>query len=364
MKNLDKVAPFTSSITQGNWGTMTTLVAEVGVSTKDSIAFGEKTLLTNYVYQKSGVYHLIYTVVGIDGGIDNYLEDDGILPTLFLSPDQENYVSVIPYHPDKELEISIPIFDREDVEMPKGNRPCTGKFIGTTQAYSIFHDVDIFDNNKPDKILAIEFINGKLRKKHNAKIPLPASNIIAICDKAIHLLANDGSLLLHREIDEKGNVTRSREIDAKDIDVLQILSSSFDKDSYLLAQDKDKIIIEKINAAGASEIIELVDFADPLYSTWLPVEIADDTFVMRFTSEFGNGWLTTKNDELLEIFYSKDEQGYRNLLTNELLSIPRDNLIISSINKTSDRAYAVVLYPMADDNAGNAELIVLNRRLQ
>lgn len=363
MKNLDKVAPYTSSITQGDWGTMTTLLAEAGVSTKDSIAFDEKTLLANYVYDKNGTYKLIYTVVGIGGSIDNYVEDDGILPTLFLSPDQENYVSVIPYHPDKELEISIPIFHREDVEMPKGNRPCTGDFIGTTDSYSILHDVP-FEDNKPDKILAIEFINGKLKKKHNVKIPLPANNRIAICDKTIHLLTNDGSILLHREIDEKGNVLRSREIDAKDIDVLQILSSSFDHDSYLLAQDNDKIIIEKINAAGASAIIELVAFADPLFNTWLPVKIADDTFVTRFNSEFGNGWLTTKNDELLEIFYSKGEQGYRNLLTNELLSIQRDNLIISSINKTTEHAYAVVLYPLAGDGAENTEIIVLNRRLQ
>lgn len=363
MKNLDKVTPYTSSVIQGDMGTMTTLVAETAISAKDSISFGEKTLLTNYVYAKNGTYKLIYTTVEIDGNIDNYVEDDGILPTLFLSPDQENYVSVIPYHPDKELEISIPIFHREDVEIPKGHRPFTGNFIGTTEAYSIFHDVDFYAN-KPDKILAIEFINGKLRKKNNIKIPLPANNRIAISNKAIHLLANHGSLLLHREIDEKGNVTRQREIDANDIDVLQILSSSFDKDSYLLAQEKNKIIIEKIDAAGASAIIELVDFPDPLFNTWQPVKIADDTFVTRFNSEFGNGWLTTKNDQLLELFYSKGEQGYRNLLTNELLPIHRDKLIISSINKTRDRGYAVVLYPMADDTAGNAELIVLNRRLQ
>jgi hypothetical protein len=363
MKNLDKVAPYASSITQGDWGTMTTLVAEVGVSTKDSIAFGEKTLLANYVYDKNGTYKLVYTTVGMDGSIDNYVEDDGILPTLFLSPDQENYVSVIPYHPDKELEISIPIFHREDVEMPKGNRPCTGDFVGTTDSYSILHDVP-FDDNKPDKLLAIEFIDGKLKKKHNVKIPLPANNRIAICNKAIHLLANEDSLLLHREMDEKGNVMRHREIDSDGIHVLQILSASFDGNSYLLAQEKDKLVIQKIDGNGASAIIELVDFADPLFNTWLPINIADDTFVTRFNSEFGNGWLTTKNDQLLEIFYSKGEQGYRNLLTNELLSIPRDNLIISSINKTTEHGYAVVLYPLADDGAENTEIIVLNRRLQ
>jgi hypothetical protein len=363
MKNLDKVTPYTSSVTQGDWGTMTTMLAETAVSAKDSMPFAEKTLLANYVYDRNGTYKLIYTTVGMDGSIENHVEDDGILPTLFLSPDQESYVSLIPYHPDKELEISIPVFHREDVELPKGNRPFTGNFIGTTDSHSIFHDVD-FDDKKPDKILAIEFINGKLKKKHNAKIPLPANNRMAICNKAIHLLANDGSILLHREIDEKGNVVRCRKIDANDIHVLQILSASFDKVSYLLAQDKDKIIIEKIAASGAIDIVELVDFADPLFNTWQPVKIADDTFVTRFNSEFGNGWLTTKNDELLEIFYSKGEQGYRNLLTNEVLSIQRANLIISSINKTADHAYAVVLYPMADDAAHNAELIVLNRRLQ
>ncbi|MDO8070975.1 hypothetical protein O3299_05525 [Janthinobacterium sp. SUN176] len=363
MKNLDKVTPYASSVIQGDLCTMTTLVAETQVSAKDSIAFAEKTLLANYVYGKNGTYKLIYTVVGIDGNIDNYIEDDGILPTLFLSPDQENYVSVIPYHPDKELEISIPIFDREDVEIPKGSRPFTGTFIGTTETCSIFHDVDFYAN-KPDKILAIEFINGKLKKKNNIKIPLPANNRISIANKAIHLLANEDSLLLHRELDEKGNVIRHREIDSDGVYGLQILSASFDGNSYLLAQEKDKLVIQKIDENGASAVIELVDFADPLFNTWQPVNIADDTFITRFNSEFGNGWLTTKNDQLLEIFYSKDEQGYRNLLTNELLSIPRDNLIISSINKTSDRAYAVVLYPMADDNAGNAELIVLNRRLQ
>ena len=52
MKNLDKVAPYTSSVAQGDWGTMTTLLAETAISTKDSISFADKTLLANYVYKK------------------------------------------------------------------------------------------------------------------------------------------------------------------------------------------------------------------------------------------------------------------------------------------------------------------------
>src|SRR5690606_12259415 len=123
-----------------------------------------------YIYKSDGTYHLVYTLVDTDGEIQSFVEDDGILPTLFLAPDQENYVSVVPYHLDKELEVSIPIFKREGMEQPKGNRPFTGNFIGTSNEFSIFFDVDIWSDKKPDKLLAIEFKSGAIKRKHNIKV--------------------------------------------------------------------------------------------------------------------------------------------------------------------------------------------------
>jgi hypothetical protein len=363
MKKLDKISPFKSAIKKTALGTLTTLETEVKVSVKESISFGKKSLLTNYIYTKEGTYNLVYTIVDTEGNTESFVEDDGILPRLFLSPNQENYVSIVPYNPDKELEISIPIFNRKNVEIPKANRPFTEKFIGTSNQFSVFYDVNIWSDTKADKLLAMEFKDGTIKKKHNIKVPTPRNNKIFISNNEIHLLAKEGNSLLHRQIDEKGKKIKQRKLDLKQGNFEQILSLSFHQNSYLLAQEKGKILIDKIAVDGGSEIIELIDISDPFFNSWQATKISEDTFVTRFNSEFGKGWFTTKNDQLLEIFYSKDQQGFKNLLTNEILQMENDELVISSINRTADNSYAVIFHPMTDRKIKNNKLIVLNREI-
>ena len=170
-------------------------------------------------------------------------------------------------------------------------------------------------------------------------------------------------MLFRSEIDAQGNELRRRSIAAKGMYGLQILALSFDGDSYLLAQHAGSIVIVKIDMAGNSEILNLIAFEDEFFNTWRPEAIGDDTFVTRFNCEFGNGWLTTRKDQLLELYYSKDERGYRNLLNGEVLELPHDNLVISSLNRTARHAYAVVLYPMAGDDDSPRQLLILNRTL-
>lgn len=364
MKNIEKVNPFKAKVQNTDFGTLTTLIAEVEVSAKDSICFDGKTLMTNYVYKENQTYDLIYTVIETNGNTENFAEDDGVLPTLFLSPNGENYISVVPYHPDKELEVSIPVFNRENIELPKGNRPFVGKFIGISNQFSIFYDVDIWSDTKPDKILAIEFKNKMIKKKHNIKVPLPRNNKVFIENNEIHLLSKNGNNWLHRQIDEKGKEIRQRNLETNQKFFRQILNLSFNNNSYLLAQEKGKIIIEKIDKNGKSSSIELIDITDRFFNTWQPVKIADNTYVTRFNGEFGNGWFTTKKDQLLEIFYSKDQKGYKNLMTNEVLEMERENLVISSINKTIENSYAVVFYPKTDRENKNRELLILNCQIK
>ena len=364
MKNIDKINPFKSIIKKNNFGTLTILEAKVGISEKESISFGEKSLLANYVYKKDGTYDLVYTLVNIDGNPESFVENDGILPTLFLNPNQENFVSIVPYHPNKELEISVPIFNRENTEIPKGNRPFLGNFIGTSNQFSIFYDVDMWSDTKPDKLLAVEFKDNAIKKKHNIKVPLPRNNNVFITNNEIHLLTKNNTIWLHRQIDEKAKEIKQRKINIKQNNLKQILSLSFNENSYLLAQKKGAFVIEKITIDGKSEVIELNDITDPYSNTWQPVKIAEDTFVTRFNGEFGNGWFTTKNEQLLEFFYSKGEKGFKNILTNEILQMENDNLVISSINKTTDNNYAVVFYPMTDRGIENKKLIVLNRGIK
>jgi len=105
----------------------------------------------------------------------------------------------------------------------------------------------------------------------------------------------------------------------------------------------------------------LADTGDGFFNTWHPVKIADGTYVTRFNGKFGNGWFTIRNDQLIELFYSKGEKGYKNLLTNKVLQMNNANLVIASLNKTTENSYAVVFYPMTDRETKNRELIILNR---
>ncbi|QQT25617.1 hypothetical protein [Sphingobacterium spiritivorum] len=364
MKNIEQINPFQISVEQTAFGILTRLDADIEIAAKGSIPFGAKTLLTNYVYKENGTYNLIYTIIDADGAAESFIEYDGILPTLFLAPNAENYVSIQPYDPDRDYEISIPVFNREKTEQPKGNRPFVGGFIGISNQYSIFYDVDIWSETKPDKLLAIEFKNDVIKKKHNIKVPLPRNNNIFIENNEIHILAKDGAKWLHRQIDEKGNVIRERKLETNQKFFRQILNLSFDKKSHLLAQKKGKIILEKIDENGKSSTVELIDISDPFFNTWQPVKISENTFVTRFNGEFGNGWFTTKDDLLLEIFYSKGEKGYKNLLTNEVLKMDHDNLVISDLNKTHDQGYAIIFYPMTDRNTKNKTLLILNREVK
>lgn len=365
MKNIDKINPYKITIDRTKFGTVTKLTAEIGVSASiESISFGEKTLIANNVYKENETYNLVYTIINTDGSVESFVEDDGILPTLFLSPNKENYVSISPYDPDKDLEISIPIFNRENTELPKGNKQFVGDFIGVANQFSVFYDVDIWSDTKPDKMLAIEFKNDKIKKKHNIKVPLPRNNKVFIENNEIHLLSTDGNVWLHRQIDELGNLKRERKIKPSQDYFWQILSVSFTKNSYILCEENGKITIEIISPDNKCKTIELNNIGDEFFNTWKPQKIAEDTFVTRFNGEFGNGWFTTKKDQLLEIFYSKGENGYKNLLTKEVLEMEKENLVISGINKTNENSYAIVFYPMTDRKDKNKELIILNREIK
>jgi hypothetical protein len=362
MKNIERSNPFKTTIQKNDIGILTNLLADEGVSSYGCISFAGKTLLANYIYLGEYSYKLQYTTIDTDGNEESFIEDDGFLPTLFISPDNETYVSM-QTHRHKELEISIPVLTRDTTEEPKPNRPFVGDFIGTLNQFSIFYNVDSWSKDKPDKFLAIEFKNGAIKKKHNVKVPLPRRNNIFISDNEMHLLCRDNNTWLHRQTDEKGNVLSQRQLGRGDIFYREIVSLSFEKDSYLLAQEKDTIIIERIDSEGNGTVTALIDFPDRIYSTWLPQKIAEDTYVIRFTSEFGNGWLTTRNDQLIELFYNKDEKGYKNLVTNEILALDEEKLILSGISKTVNNAYAAVFYTYVERPAKNKKLIVLNRTI-
>lgn len=363
MENINQITVFDSSTQSFDFVEITTLITSHGISTHGSICCNGKTLLVNYVYKKCGAYELIYTILDTAGNSKSFIEDDGILPTLFLSPTLDNYVSIVPYDPNKELEISIPLFNRKNTKLPKGNRPFAGNFIGVSNQFSIFYDVEIYDDKKPDKLLAMEFKNEALKKKHNIKVPLPNKNKIFVENNEIHLLSHHGFTWLHRQIDEKGIEVKRRELRASSDFVREVISLSFTEQSYVLCSEGGKIIVEKISKDNVCKPNEVIDIKDDIFNMWQPIKISEHTYVTQFNTEYGNGWLVTKNDSVLELYYSKDTNGYKELVGGKILIIKGTNLIISSINKTQENAYSVVLYPGTDREVSNKKVIVIHNNL-
>ena len=366
MDELKPCTPFVETIEQTPQGTITTLDTKIGVSHSETITHQEKCLFATNVYTGDGIYDKVYTVVGANGSTQSYAETEGILPTFFHSPAGYTHVSVTPYHPDKEQEVSIPVFERTDVELPKPNRPFVGDYVGVSDPYAILYAVDIWSDTKPDKLLAIEFKDGRIKKKHNRKIPLPRNNKVAIANNEIHLLARDAGGWLHRQVDAMGNELRSRFIQPNQPYYWQALQLSFDTDSYILSAEGESLLalsIEVVAPNGDCTSRKLFTLEDELFNTWPPVKIADGTYVVRFNTELGNGWFTVKDGELLELFYSKGVEGYRNLITGEAWEINEKDLIISGLVKTANGAYAIVCYPRTEETKKNKRIVVLNRHL-
>jgi hypothetical protein len=364
---MQEVVPFKkfkTEVQQTDAAQITILTAEHEISVKEQIETEAGTLIASYFYNSRGLYKLVYTIVAENGTVQAYAEPDGILPTLFKGPDQQPWVSIIPHHPDKELEISVPLFQRGPIEMPKGKRPFTGQFIGLVNQSAVFYDVDIWSDLKPDRLLNIEFKGQEIKKKHLIKIALPKNNKISIQQNEIHLLAKEARHYLHRQIDAFGNELQRRVFQFGSRYVLEILELNFSRCSLLLSEKKGKLSLLTIDSDNSMNESFLIDIKDQFYNSWTPDLIDEQTYVTRFNTEYGNGWFVISKGKLIEFFYSKGIQGYINLVNQEKIELPYGELVISGISKTSASSYAVVLYPMPDEDEETKQMIILNRKLK
>ena len=365
MKNLKDYKNISAETRQTVFGPLTVIRTSTGISTHGQIGWEGKTVLANYIYKKDETYDLVYSIIDGDGNPLGHLgEDEGILPTLFTGPDMQPYVSLIPYHPDKEFEVSIPLFNREALELPKGNRPFLGRYAGNARAFSVFHDADIWSDTKPDKLLLIEFKNGVIKKKHNIKIPLPRDNFIFVKNDEIHLVARDGPGYIHRQIDTGGEELRRRNLDFNGMYIRQIIDIGFDRPSLLLGEEEGILYLFKAETGGECSLEKLVDMGTPLFNTWPAVDAGGGIRIISFNNELGNGWLTFEGETLREYFYSRDSTGFREILTGEYLEMHDAGLIISGISRTRERAYSVTLYSLKPKTEQGKEIFILNRTLE
>ncbi|RAJ76747.1 hypothetical protein CLV59_108268 [Chitinophaga dinghuensis] len=364
MENITPVQPFQVDITHTPTATITRFQTTNGVTHHGNLSMDGQSILATYVYHAVS-YKLTYLRLHPDGNVTGvWQEPDGILPTLFQDPNGKIFVSIIPYHPDKEMEISIPLFDREAISQPKGNRPFSGHYIATVPDAAIFYYQDSFSPGKPDKMMAVTFRDNQVHKKTNIKIPLPSQNKLFIEGNHIRLLAREGKTWLLREINTKGEITHTQTIPTDNSYVRETLFLSRTQTSYLLTNKKGLLEIITLAPDGTHVKDPLFDLEDELYNTWSPEHIHDNIYITRFNTGAGNGWMITQENKLLEIYYSKGVQGYKNLLTGEVIPLPYEDVILSGLNKTTAGGYAVICYPRVERTATNNTLLIIHRTLQ
>lgn len=352
-----------TEIKKTSFGTIIFLKSKYGISQKESISNDGTTIVASTVDDERGNYKLVYTIItsNDDVTVEHY-QEVGILPKLFKSPSNDFWTSIVIYNPGKELETSLPIFERTNYIMPKPNRPFTGEFIGITNDSSYFLSVDSYTSTKIDKLLRIEFKDEIIKKKHNLKIDFPKNNKISINENEIHLVAFNETHLLHRQIDNAANIIRQRNIDV-DCRLFEILTLNFTNNSKLITYKVGEFSLLEIDENGKVNSKILIDIHQRIYSMWPAEKIDNNTFIIRFTAEINSGWLIIKNNELTECFLHK-EKGYSDILSSEKIELGFENLAISSLNKTTEMSYAITFYPITDRTVKNDTVIVLNRQVK
>lgn len=123
----------------------------------------------------------------------------------------------------------------------------------------------------------------------------------------IHLIAYVDNVWLHRQIDEMGRELQSRNINiGKRSSIICVLNLSFTYTSNILGIDeKGKFYLINVSPEGKIEQNLLFDIERQICFIWEPIKIAAETFVIRFTYELGNGWITIQNNTIAEIFFRK-----------------------------------------------------------
>ncbi len=350
---------------QTSLGLITTISAPVALAAKASSWSDQGLLLANYLYNQAADnsdFKLVYTLVDSQGKVEQIQEENASLPCFFISPSQKNYVSVVMPDGDKDYAFSKEVFTKDQVSF-KTSKDFKGHFVGTTNQGSVFYEVDLWKQSQPDTMRVIHFDDQAIVKESKIAVPLPKDNKVYVSEQGIELMTEVEQGWLHRLMDQNGKELKRRILEFDIPFVHEALVLSFEQNSYLLCEEDGEIGLVEIDPQGQGMYIELFDLKDEFFGTWHPQRIAADTTAVQFTTEFGNGWLVIKQDTLVELFYNKNKTGYKNLLTQEVLHIDNDDLVLSSISPIDADKFGIVFYPRTPRKSTYDRIFVLQRSI-
>jgi hypothetical protein len=296
-----------------------------------------------------------------DGTITSVLhEQEGIQPTLFHAPGGAVWAALTPYHPDKELEIFLPVYGRADITPLKPGKPFPGDFTGVIQDKVICWNEDVFSDKKPDKVQLLHFEQGVVKKKSDFKVDMPKRNKPFIAHEKIHLFSWEEEGLLFRVMDMDGRILSKRSV-AFYPEQFQVLSVAADGTFSLFYTDAGGVLgICDIAADGTVTATPLLTTGLDIFSTWKPVWLDSDTFLITFTHEDGNGWTVIRKKAVAECFVQDKKAGvYKDMVSGKIIHLHDQPLVLWDAVKQEEGRYVLSFYPALDDDG--KEILLLQR---
>ena len=344
------------------FGLITTIEVPTSLVAKGSCVHEKELLVATHelVNEEKQEEKVVYHLVDAQGNITRKEEAKGMSPIFFTNPTGKAYVAL---HVEEGGVEQVKLSSLDGQQSLLITTPLRGNFIGATATSAIFYYEDIWDEKQLDVMTVVHFEGDRMVGVESIEIKGPKNNKISVSKGEIHIITENEEGWLHRQIDETGATLKSRVLDFDFPFVHEALGLSFSSSSYLLCEENGEIGLVEITAAGEGMYAELFDLGDEFFGTWIPQVLDQDTRAIQFTTEFGNGWLVVRADQLVELFYNKHKRGYVNLITEEVLSIDTNELVLSGINALSADKLGVVFHPRTTRKAPYQKVFVLQHQL-
>ncbi|WP_028591474.1 hypothetical protein [Paenibacillus massiliensis] len=302
-----------------------------------------------YEYTADGLYHVHYVTIDRMGQLLQVRrEQEGVLPAFFTAPDGTRWVSLSDTQSEGAKEIVLPLDGRERITKRVTSREFPVDADLSVPGSVLLYNYDMFNSKKPPRLCSLEFNDeGLYQKRKIHKIPLPSTDLVLRNEEGIHLLYEQEGQLQHSIVNETGEVLHTRKLMTDEF-IAYPLSISMHRDSILLSYEDERVRLMVADATGAiiryQELLGLEE-GQVIYSLFRPVMLDDQTWVVRFTSEQGNGWFVIHGEELKACYVrSRKRHAYVELLSQGELPVPAEDMIIHDVVRWDASTYGMVMY--------------------
>ncbi|MEE6452629.1 hypothetical protein RAH41_18860 [Gottfriedia acidiceleris] len=346
----------------------------ISISAKEGISFGNQISLPNNnllftlkVYEDTIPINL-FVEIDSSGNILNILkETEGTMPEIFISPNDSVWSINTCLDDRKNMEIIIPLLNRSEVKKEYKYRSFVGEWIGNIKNTVIFFNNDLF-GKKPDQLCKLEFRENTILKREIVKIRQPKMNKVHIDHQdSFQLLAWHDGKLLHRNINQKGEILDERFLEVEELNDVEVLRLSFENNTDLIGFDNN--LLFRISFTPNGDVIrkKLIELGPKsfFYTISTPIKINSKNYLIRFVGENFNGWAVIDLDNVFECYICyKDSNSYKDIMSDKVIELPKsdeNHFVISGVSVNNNETYQVTVYNSNQKEKAVNQLYIISR---